>query len=266
VLSGKVIARVVAPVVAVAAIALFVIARQSGVQPDAAGSRVEQTAQAPVDQLTAQPQVTESAPEPERIVLAQNDAAAMSGRFTLGTHYTRLSPTQPTSSSPDQIEVAEIFWYGCPHCYTFDPYLESWKQDLPANVSFVRIPAMWNPLLQIHARAFYTAEALGKGEEMHVPLFREIHVNGNGLNSAAAIQEFFERFGVSAEEFEAASASFAVSTKLRRAEELMTRYRIASVPTVIVNGKYSTDASAAGSYDVLVELIDELVASEAAGN
>ena len=114
-----------------------------------------------------------------QLVLAQGDAALTSERFQLGTHYQRLSPTQPTSSSPDQIEVAEIFWYGCPHCYTFDPYLESWKSDLSANVNFIRVPAVWNPLVELHARAYYTAQALGKGEEMHTPIFREIHVNGN---------------------------------------------------------------------------------------
>ncbi len=201
-----------------------------------------------------------------QLVLAQGDAALTSERFQLGTHYQRLSPTQPTSSSPDQIEVAEIFWYGCPHCYTFDPYLESWKSDLSANVNFIRVPAVWNPLVQLHARAYYTAQALGKGEEMHTPIFREIHVNGNYLESEQALQTFFEQFDVSEEEFTNAFNSFAVHTKLQRAKELSQRYRIASVPTVIVNGKYSTDAGAAGDYNTLMELVDELVASEAAGD
>jgi thiol:disulfide interchange protein DsbA len=202
----------------------------------------------------------------ERIVMAQAEPASDSGRFVLGQHYRRLSPTQPTSSSPDQVEVAEIFWYGCPHCYTFDPYLESWREDLPPHVSFVRIPAVWNPLLQLHARAFYTAEALGVTEQMHTPMFREIHVNGNGLNTEEALQEFFGRFDVDAETFQGAFNSFAVHTKLQRADDLSRRYRISSVPTVIVNGKYSTDATAAGSYNTLLEVIDELVDTEAAGN
>ena len=101
---------------------------------------------------------------------------------------------------------------------------------------------------------------------MHAPIFREIHVNGNQLNTEGAIQDFFAEFGVSAEEFSNAFNSFAVHTKLQRADELSRRYRISSVPTVIVNGKYSTDATAAGGYETLMELIDELVASETAGN
>ena len=201
-----------------------------------------------------------------RVTLVQSDEPITSERFQLGTHFERLSPTQPTSSGPDQVEVAEIFWYGCQHCYTFDPYLESWKQDLAPHVSFVRVPAVWNPLLQLHARAYYAAEVLGIGEEVHVPLFREIHVSGNPLSSEQALQGFFGQYGVSEEDFAGAFNSFAVHTKLQRANELSRRYRISSVPTVIVNGKYSTSAAAAGDFPTLMELIDELVASERAGN
>ena len=199
-------------------------------------------------------------------ILAQGDAANTSDRFQLGTHYDRLSPTQPTSSSPDQVEVAEVFWYGCPHCYTFDPFLENWKSDLPDNVNFVRIPAVWNPLIQLHARAYYAAEALGKSEEMHSAFFREIHVNGNYLDTEAALQTFFGEFSVSPEDFTNAFNSFAVHTKLQRADELSRRYRISAVPTVIVNGKYTTNATSAGNYETLIELIRELVASESSGN
>ncbi len=203
--------------------------------------------------------------ETGRVTLAQSDGAITSERFELGRHYDRLSPTQPTSSGPEQIEVAEIFWYGCPHCYTFDPYLESWKEDLDPDVSFVRVPAVWNALLQLHARAYYAAEVLGVTDEIHTPIFREIHVNGNPLNSEQALQGFFEEFGVSEEDFTGAFNSFAVHTRLQRADELSRRYRISSVPMVIVNGKYSASAQSAGDYPTLMELIDELVVSERAG-
>ena len=188
-----------------------------------------------------------------------------STRFQLGTHYTRLSPTQPTSSSPDQVEVTEIFWYGCPHCYTFDPYLASWQGRKADYVNFVRVPAVWNEAVRLHARAFYTAEALGKGAEMHEALFREIHVNQNPLDTEAKLQEFFGKFGVDAADFKSAFDSFAVHTKLQRADELSRRYQVASVPTIVVNGKYMTDGGMAGGYDELIELVDELAASERNG-
>ena len=214
---------------------------------------------------------TTAAAEPENIVLAQadtaqpsTDAAKPSGRFKLGQHYERLSPTQPTSSSPDQIEVAEIFWYGCNHCYDFDPYLENWLKRKPDGVNFVRVPAVWNPLVKTHARAFYTAQALGKGDEMHSSFFREIHVNKNTLGSEKALREFFGRYGVSSEEFKKAYNSMGVLAKLQRAETLAQRYLVSSVPMIVVNGKYTTSASQTGGYDALMDVIDDLVILEKA--
>jgi thiol:disulfide interchange protein DsbA len=202
--------------------------------------------------------------EPE-LVATDPAGAPTTGRFELGTHYMRLSPTQPTSSNPDQVEVAEVFWYGCPHCFAFDPLLEQWRAQKLPYVNFLRIPAVWNPLLQFHARAFYTAEALGKGAEMHSEFFREIHERGNMLDSEAKLQAFFGRFNVDAAAFKSAFDSFAVQEKLQRADELNRRYRIGSVPTIIVNGKYTTDGPAAGSYEELLALVDELVAAEREG-
>jgi thiol:disulfide interchange protein DsbA len=196
------------------------------------------------------------------IRLAQADTS----RFQLGTHYELLTPTQPTSSGPDQVEVTEVFWYGCPHCFAFEPYLEAWQPEAASYVNFVRVPAVWNPTLRLHAQAFYTAEALGKGTEMHASIFQEIHVNGNYLDSEAKLADFFGRFGVSEQEFANAFNSFTVNTKLQRADELNRRYRISSVPSIVVNGKYTTNGTMAGSYDGLIELIDELAAREYAGN
>lgn len=229
-------------------------------------TNIAQTAVAEVAEpasIAAEP-VSNGSEERRDIVLAQADSAPASGRFELGTHYQRFPAAQGTSSSPDLIEVAEIFWYGCPHCYTFDPYLENWRKNLPDDVSFVRIPAVWNSVLQIHARAFYTAEALDVVAELHSPIFREIHNNQNFLDSQEALAGFFGQHGVEADAFNAAYESFAVNTKLNRADELSRRYRIASVPTVVINGKYTTDAGMAGGYDELIDLIDDLVAMERA--
>ncbi len=228
----------------------------------ACGGGVEPTAE--IEPALEQPAESAAALEPE-LVASDPAGAPTTGRFEMGTHYMRLSPTQPTSSNPDQVEVAEIFWYGCPHCFNFDPYLERWQTTKPDYVSFVRVPAVWNSLLQLHARAFYTAEALGKGAEMHSAFFSEIHERGNMLDSEAKLQEFFGRFGVDAAAFKTTFDSFAVQAKLQRADELSRRYRIESVPTIIVNGKYTTDGGQAGSYDDLLALIDELTAAERAG-
>ncbi len=265
-------AVIAASVLAVTALVLtsFLLTDSGEPAPTAVEPEITNTAQAPtaeavVPTVAAVDREAASDNGESRIVLAQADPAPASGRFQLGTHYQRLPAAQGTSSSPDLVEVAEVFWYGCPHCYTFDPYLENWREDLPEDVSFVRIPAVWNPLLQVHARAYYSAEALGVSDELHTEIFREIHINRNGLDSQGALADFFVAHGVEASAFDAAFESFSVNTKMNRADELSRRYRIASVPTVIVNGKYTSDAGMAGSYEELMVLIDELVAMERAG-
>lgn len=189
-----------------------------------------------------------------------------SAKFKEGTNYQKLVPAQPTGVAPGKIEVAEVFWYGCGHCYALEPSIESWKSKRkPANVEFVRVPAMWNDTLRIHARVFYTAELLGKLDELHTPIFREIHTKANGLNTVEKITAFFREHGVSSDEFQKAFSSFAVESKLQRADFLNRRYRIDSVPAVIVNGKYKTDIGMAGGEPQLFELIGELAASEKGG-
>jgi thiol:disulfide interchange protein DsbA len=189
-------------------------------------------------------------------------------RFTEGRHYSRLMPAQPTVTGGDKIEVAEVFWYGCGHCATFDPIIEGWAEDIPADVVFVRIPAVWNRTLQTHARAFYTAEVLARTgaledwTALHKAFFTEYHGRGNTLATEGRLKEFFARFGVDEESFDKAWNSFEVDQKLRRAADLNRRYGITGVPAIVVNGKYRTGGQEAGGYDTLLEVIDELVAVE----
>ncbi|WP_129781136.1 thiol:disulfide interchange protein DsbA/DsbL [Peristeroidobacter soli] len=189
-----------------------------------------------------------------------------SSKFKEGVNYTKIVPAQPTNAGPGKVEVTEVFWYGCGHCFALDPAIESWKsKGKPAYVEFNRVPAMWNEGTRLHARIFYTAEVLGKLEELHTLIFREIHVNGNQLNNVDKIGAFFAQHGVSKDKFTETFSSFAVESKLQRADFLNKRYRIDSVPTVIVNGKYSTDISKAGGEDKLFPLIEELAAHEHGG-
>jgi thiol:disulfide interchange protein DsbA len=227
-----------------------------------------------------QPQmVEESAAEEEPqaedqpIILAQADEASASAaqqdwKFTEGTHYARMVPTQPTVGGADKIEVAEIFWYGCAHCYDFEPFINGWAENKPANVRFVRIPAIWNPLVKLHAQLYYTEEVLvnnGKiadPEQFHAAVFAEYHRLNNRLASMDAIQALFEKHGVSADDFNSTWSSFEVSQKLRVAQDLARRYSITGVPAVVVNGKYRSGAAEAGGYPRLLELVDELIVRE----
>lgn len=189
-----------------------------------------------------------------------------SSRFKEGQHYQKIVPAQPTGVAAGKVEVAEVFWYGCTHCFSLDPAIESWRaKGKPGYVEFTRIPAMWNDTTRLHARVFYTAELLGKLDQLHSLIFREFHVSGNQLNTVDKISAFFQQHGVSKDEFTKAFSSFTVETKLQRADMMNRRYRINSVPTMIVNGKYSADVGSAGGESQLFALIEELAAHEHGG-
>ncbi len=198
-------------------------------------------------------------------------AAAASSPWQEGVNYTRLVPAQPTSVAQGQVEVLEFFWYGCPHCYAIDPLVESWKKSKPAYIAFSRVPVMWSEAHRSTARLFYTMESMGKLEQMHGEIFKEIHVNGDMLiapdpNDTAAAERlqtaFAGKFGIPEEAFKKAYHSFAVDTALQRADQLVLRYRIEGVPTFIINGKYVADVRSAGAPEKLIALVDELAAQE----
>src|SRR5678816_1960884 len=108
--------------------------------------------------------------------------------FSEGVHYKALTPAQPTNVGPGKIEVVEVFWYACGHCFAIDPAFESWQQkSKPANVQVVLLPATWNDVLKLPARIFYTAELLGKLPQLHTEIFREINIRNNHLETPAKI-------------------------------------------------------------------------------
>jgi thiol:disulfide interchange protein DsbA len=188
--------------------------------------------------------------------------AALGADLVEGVQYKTLKPAVPTNVAPGKVEVVEVFWYACGHCYLLEPKLAAWdKKGKPAYVELVRMPAVWNDLLKLHARLFYTIEILGK-PQLHDEAFREINVKRNRLDTPEKIEAFFTSRGVSKAEFDKAFAGFAVESKLAKAADLNRRYRIVSTPTVIVNGKYVTDAAMAGGEEQLFQAITALAARE----
>jgi thiol:disulfide interchange protein DsbA len=188
-----------------------------------------------------------------------------------GVNYTRLVPTQPTDVPAGQVEVLEFFWYACPHCYAIEPLVQSWLKAKPAYISFSRVHVMWSEGHRSLARLYYTLESLGKLNELHGEVFKEIHVNGNPLmandpNDAAESERiqtaFVKKFGISEDAFRKAYHSFAVETALQKADQLMQRYRIDGVPTFVVNGKYLADVRSADGPERLLSLVGDLAAQE----
>lgn len=172
-----------------------------------------------------------------------------------------ITPAQPTSSG-SKIEVVEMFWYGCPHCYHFEPHVKQWKKSLAKDVSFKRVPAIFNDKWALHARAYYTAEALGVLEKIHQPLFDAMHQKKQRLDDQAKLADFFAQHGVNKEKFNSTFYSFAVNSKVNWAKHLTNAYKIEGVPTMIVQGKYRTSASLAGGHKEVIQVVNDLVAKE----
>lgn len=187
--------------------------------------------------------------------------AAAPLRFQEGVDYELVSPAQPTAD-PARIEVVEAFWYGCPHCYRFQPTIDRWLLTKPDSVSYVRLPAVLNESWVLHTQAYYTAEALGVTDKIHAELFHAIHRDKRRFDTEQALMEFFAARGVSEDQFRNTFHSFAVDSKVQRARQLTRRYGIEGTPSVIINGKYRTSPSMTRSYDRLIDVINYLVAQE----
>ncbi len=182
--------------------------------------------------------------------------------FVLGQDYESIVPAQPVDESDGRIEVVELFWYGCPHCHRFEPYIERWVKRNKDRIHFVRLPAILRNGWAVHARAFYAAEALGVAEKIHKPLFDAIHNQRRKLDDEDSLARFFASQGVDEGAFRRAFESFGVDSQVRRAKQMTRRYRAMGTPAVVVDGKYLTDPGMARGFPRLIEVIDYLVGKE----
>jgi len=178
---------------------------------------------------------------------------------TAGVEYRDLATAQPTDS-PGKIEVVEFFWYGCPHCYNFEPVVTPWAKKLPKDVQFRRVPAMFNEEYAQGARAFYALEAIGEEERLHKALFDAVHTGSRlRVGNEAALTEWLGKQGVDMKKFAAAYRSFSVEGKLKRAAQLTQAYKIDGVPAMAVNGKYVVNTDNIKSFEQLLAVTDYLI-------
>ena len=178
---------------------------------------------------------------------------------TAGVEYRELSAAQPTDAA-GKIEVIEFFWYGCPHCFNFEPVIDPWVKKLPKDVQFRRVPAIFNDEWEQGARAYYTLEAIGEGERLHKPLFDAVHKDTRlKVANEAALSEWLGKQGVDTKKFAAAYRSFSVEGKVKRAKQLTQAYKIEGVPTMAVNGKYVVVTDNIKSFEQMLAVADHLV-------
>ncbi len=172
--------------------------------------------------------------------------------------YVEINPPIATDTR-SKVEVAEFFWYECPHCYALEPSLEGWVKKLPKDVEFKRVPAMFNQRWAISARVYYTLEAIGELDRLHKPLFDAIHKDALRITNEGQLTDWLGRQKVDIAKFNAALKSFSVESKLKRAAELTQASKIDGVPALMVNGRYLVVASTANSEERMLATADSLI-------
>ena len=183
--------------------------------------------------------------------------------FKAGTHYEVL-PAPVVTHDKNKIEVVELFWYGCGHCFHFAPVFEAWHKKQASDIDVQKQPAMWSPIMTIHAQIFYTAKALGIEDKMHSGLFNAINVEHKRLADPAEIQAFFAKYGVDKATFEKTFSSFGVNSQVKLADSRARSYKMQGTPEIVVNGKYriSSSFSGVGNLDKMLVVADYLIAQE----
>lgn len=191
--------------------------------------------------------------------------SAQAETIEAGKQYVELSSPVPVSE-PGKIEVVELFWYGCPHCYQFEPTLNPWIAQLPEDVHFVRIPAMFGGVWNDHGQLYITLDSMGVEKKVHSAVFDAIHKEGKKLATPEEMADFLATQGIDKAKFLSTFNSFAVKGQMEKAKKLAVAYQITGVPTLIVNGKYRFDVHSAGGPDQALDVANQLIAKERAAN
>lgn len=181
--------------------------------------------------------------------------------YVEGEDYDLISPAVRTVD-PDKIEVVEFFWYGCHHCYNFEPIVAAWKKTLADDVVFRGSPAIWNAAMELHARTYYTAEVLGVLDKMNPILFQAMNVDGKKLATEEEIRALFVANGVAAEDFTKAFESFGVKNQVTQAGARARAAKITGTPAIMVDGKYHVSTRKAGGHAEVLKVADFLIEKE----
>jgi thiol:disulfide interchange protein DsbA len=178
------------------------------------------------------------------LLLSGAPAQAQGGPIE-GRQYQRLAKPVP-GSTPGKIEVIEFFWYGCPHCYVFEPTIEAWAKQLPADVVYRKVHVAFRANVKIHQQMFVTLEAMGKEAQVRPAIFNAIHRGGQSLTDVDAMAKFLAPLGVDPAKFKETYNSFTVQTRVQQATKLQDQYNIDGVPTVAIGGRFLTSPAMAG--------------------
>jgi len=234
--------------------------------PEVAAEKVAEATES-VKEAVA-PKVEQAATEVAATATAaasQAQAIVKAPQFVEGEHYFEIFPTMQTDAVGGKVEVVELMWLGCPHCFDLEPTMKEYKKTLPDYVDFKQVPAMLNPRWKADGKMFYVAELLDpKGEKKLIDkVFHAIHVQKRrNMSEPDNLKNFMLQQGVTAEEYANVVDSMAMTAKLNRAQQISADSQAQSVPSIIINGKYRTSPYAAGGNAQLLQIVDMLTKRE----
>ena len=180
----------------------------------------------------------------------------LQAEYELGKDYQLIDNPLPVRQD-GMVEVSEIFWYGCNHCYSFESTINNWDANKPDYVKFSKMPVTWSQIHQLHASLYHTIEALKLGKGAHTAVFTTIHKENNFLGSQRSVVKFLSKLGVDEEKSKQYLNSFAVKQKVSRGIQVSKQLRITSVPMIIVDGKYMIVSKP--SRQEMLEVLDYVV-------
>ena len=181
-------------------------------------------------------------------------------KFKEGKDYIKLAKPVTPDAPAGKVEVIEFFWYSCPHCNAFEPQFEAWAKSAPKNLQIRRVPVAFNNTFVPQQKIYFALESMGLIPEVHVKVFRAIHVERQRLNKDEEIFAWMDKNGVNLAKFKEAYNSFSVAGQVRKATQLQESYGVEGVPSLGVAGKYYTDGTRAGSMSNVLQVVEFLAA------
>jgi len=190
---------------------------------------------------------------------AMSVASSAMAAPTAGKDYTVLQAAQPIASPAGKVEVIEFFWYGCPHCNEFEPYIEAWAKKQGPDVVFKRVPVAFRDDFIPHSKMYHALDAFGVAEKVTPAVFNEIYVKKNYLLTPQAQADFLKTQGVDPKKYMDAYNSFSTQSAVQRDAKLLQDYKIDGVPTIVVQGKYETGPAMTNSLPDTTQVMDFLI-------
>ena len=182
--------------------------------------------------------------------------ANLQANFQLGRDYGSLSRPLPVKED-GVVDVVEVFWYGCGHCFNLAPVVANWASKKDSSVNYKKMPVTWGPIHQLHAKLFYTIEALGISDTAHQAVFTAMHKEGNFLQNDAAVIDFLVKLGNEKSVVIKYMNSFSVKQKVKRAIEISKQFKVTATPMIFVDGQYRIEAK--GSHAQMLKVVDHVI-------